>query len=185
MYNEEEAARPYSRALVHAAMTLDAMARVRGDMETLDAQWRECEALREWCTAFHSVPRAEHQAFVDEVWGETLSQPVRILLVSLSEAGLLAALPQVIRVFRRLADRAEGRKDVTFVFAVEPAPKTLEALTAKALAAYGPQTKVQVQVDARLAAGVIIRAGNTQVDGSLAGRLRRLRTAFAQNKDCQ
>ncbi len=180
MYNEEEAARPYARALVQAAADLGLMARVRGDMETLDVQWQGSPELRDWCHAFHSVPRAAHRAFVREVWGESLCPPVRTLLEALSEGGLLAALPQVIRVFRRLADRAEGRVAVTFVFAVAPSQSTLETLTDKARASYGPTTEIRTEVDPRLGAGLVVRAGHLQIDGSLAGRLRRLRQAFAR-----
>lgn len=179
MYNEEEAARPYARALAQAAAELGMMARARSDMEALDAQWHGSPELREWCRTFHSAPRAEHRAFVSEVWGDTFCPPVRTLLEALSENGLLAALPQVIRVFRRLADRAEGRVSVALVFAAEPTRATLDALTAKARAAYGPAADIRAEIDPRLGAGLIVRAGHLQIDGSLAGRLRRLRRAFA------
>ena len=46
MYNEEEAARPYARALVQAAQNLGCMARVREDMEALSAQWVGSEVFR-------------------------------------------------------------------------------------------------------------------------------------------
>ena len=54
------------------------------------------------------------------------------------------------------------------------------ALRARAVEAYGPNTRVAVATDARLGAGLVVRAGHTQFDGSLKGRLRRLRHAFAQ-----
>lgn len=180
MYNDEEAARPYARALVQAAEALGLMARVRGDMEALEAQWQGSPELRAWCRTFHSAPRAEHRAFVGEVWGDTLCPPVRTLLEALSEHGLLSVLPHVARVFRRMADRAEGRVDVTFVFATEPSPATLAALTAKAHAAYGPTANIRTEIDPRLGAGLVARAGHLQIDGSLAGRLRRLRQTFVR-----
>ena len=180
MYNEEEAARPYARALAQAAMDLGTMARVRGDIEALDAQWQGCEELRAWCTTFHSAPRAAHRAFVGEVWGDTLCGPVRLLLETLSEHGLLAALPQVIRVFRRLADIAEQRKDVELVFAAPPSEATLALLSEKARTAYGPDVTIRTTVNPALGAGLILRAGHMQIDASLAGRLRRLRQTFSR-----
>ncbi len=180
MYNEEEVARPYARALVQAARSLGQMARVRGDIEALDAQWHGSPELRDWCHAFHSAPRATHQAFVKEVWGETVAPCVGTLLEALSVNGLLAALPHVIRVFRRLADKAEGRVEVDFVFAAEPSPETLQALTQKVHAAYGSTVTIRTSINPTLGAGLILRAGNIQIDGSLAGRLRRLRATFAR-----
>jgi F-type H+-transporting ATPase subunit delta len=109
-----------------------------------------------------------------------MAQPTLILLEALSAAGLLSALPQVITVFRRFADRAEGRVTVEFVFAVEPSATLLKNLTQRAMTAYGEQTQITVKTDASLGAGMVIRAGNTQIDASLKGRLARLRQTFAQ-----
>lgn len=180
MQNDEEAARPYARALAQAAQDLGLMARVRADMEALEAQWEGSEPLRRWARGFHSMPRAQHRATVDALWGDTMAPPTRKLLEALSVHGLLAAIPAVIKAFRRFADKAEGRLDVDIVFAAPPKPETEAALRARAVEAYGPNTRVTVATDARLGAGLVVRAGHTQFDGSLKGRLRRLRHAFAQ-----
>lgn len=179
MYSDEDVARPYARALAQAAADLGMMARVRGDMVALGEQWEGCPELREWCGAFHSAPRAQHRAFVREVWGDTFCAPVRELLTALAEDGLLAAIPLVLRDFQRLADRAEGRLDVLLVFAVAPDPLTEAALAEKVKAAYGTAAHIRTEIDSRLGAGILIRAGHRQIDGSLAGRLRRLRQTFA------
>lgn len=180
MYNEEEAARPYARALVQAAQNLGCMARVREDMEALSAQWVGSEVFREWAKRFHSMPRAKHREVVAALWGQSICPPVRVLLEALSEHGLMAVVPQVVRCFRRLADVAEGRRDVVLSFAAEPSAQTLSTLTAKAKAAYGEQTRITVEVRPELGAGVMIRAGHTQFDGTLSGRLRRLSRAFGR-----
>lgn len=177
MYNEEEAARPYARALVHAAMALKAMAQIREDVASLQAQWEGSEPLRDWAKRHRSLPRAQHRALIASIWGESLSHPVLALLEALSEHGRLALIPQVICCFRRLADAAEHRLCVSLDFAAEPSPDTLARLTERARQAYGPQTQVQHRVRPELGAGLIIRAGHTQFDGSLAGRLRRLTRA--------
>ncbi len=179
MYNEEEVARPYARALSKAAHAMGILDRVRGDMEALNAQWEGTEELRDWATSFRSMPRAKHEAVVRELWGDTMSEPVLILLEALSANGHLAAIPHVVRCFHRFADKADGRVDVLFVFATEPTPEVVASLTKRALDTYGPQTQIHTQIDPTLGAGLLVRAGYLQIDGSLAGRLRRLRTAFA------
>ncbi len=179
MYNEEEVARPYARALAKAAHKMGLLARVRGDMEALSAQWEGVEALRDWATSYHSMPRRAHEALVRELWGETMSHPVLVMLEALSANGHLGAIPHVIRCFHRFADMTDGRLEVTFVFAVEPSAEMLSSLTRRALEAYGPQTQIHSMVEPRLGAGLVVRAGYLQIDGSLVGRLRRLRQAFA------
>lgn len=180
MYHDEAVIRPYARALVLAAQQLGILARVRGDMEALQAQWDGSEELRTWCCTARSLPKAAHAEAVAALWGDTMAQPTRILLEALSTAGLLAAIPQVIKVFRRFADRVEGRIEVSFVFATTPSDTLLATLTQRAKAAYGEQTQISVSTDAELGAGLIVRAGNTQIDASLKGRLTRLRQAFAR-----
>lgn len=179
MVNEEEAVRPYARALVQAARDLGCLGRVREDMEALAAQWEGSKPFRDWARAFHSLPRAKHRAQVDALWGETMAPPTLALLEALSANGLMGAVPSLVKSFRRFADKAEGRLDVALVFAAPPSPTTEAGLREKALAAYGPKTRITVETDPRLGAGLVVRAGHTQIDGSLAGRLRRLRQAFA------
>ncbi len=179
MVNEEEAVRPYARALVQAAQDLGCLERVRGDMEALAAQWEGSKAFRDWARAFHSLPRAGHREQVDALWGETMAPPTLALLEALSVNGLMGAVPSLVKSFRRFADKVEGRLSVAIVFAAPPSPSTEAGLREKALAAYGPKTRISVETDPRLGAGLVIRAGHTQIDGSLSGRLRRLRQAFA------
>ncbi len=179
MYNEEDIARPYARALAKAAHRMGILAQVRGDMEALGAQWDGAEELRTWATRAQSMPRAQHEAVARELWGGTMSEQVLILLEALSANGHLAAIPHVVRCFRRFADMTDGRIDVLFVFATEPSPEELASLTRRAQEAYGPQTQICTKIDPTLGAGLIIRAGTLQIDGSLRGRLRRLCTAFA------
>ncbi len=179
MYNDEEAARPYARALVQAAHETGQLDRVRGDIEALANQWEGSEELRHWATTFHSMSREQHKATIDTLWGDTLSTPVKVLLETLSMNGGLAAIPHVIRCFHRFANALEGRIVVTFVFAAPPRPETVQSLTERAIAAYGPHTHIQTKIHPPLGAGMVIRAGHLQIDGSLAGRLRRLRYAFA------
>ncbi len=179
MYNEEDIARPYARALVAAAIEGQCMSTVREDMAALQLQWEHCEALRDWCQMYHSLPREKHCAMVRELWGDTFSKPVLVLLEALAIHGLLATIPLVIRLFKRFANMREGRVHVTLTFAVEPSPTMLNTLTARARDAYGNATTTEIVIDPTIGAGCIIRAGDKQIDGSLTGRLRRLRKTFA------
>lgn len=178
MYNEEETVRPYVRALVQAAQTLGVLGRVREDMDALATQWEGSEVFRDWAHTFHSMPRSKHRQEIDALWGDTLAEPTRLLLEALSENGLMATVPQAVRLFRRMADRAEGRVRVAIEFAVPPEPTVSDALAAEAREAYGEKTEVTFAVNPKLGAGIRIRAGHTQIDGSLTGRLKRLSKAF-------
>ena len=113
MQNDEEAARPYARALAQAAQDLGLMARVRADMEALEAQWEGSEPLRRWARGFHSMPRAQHRATVDALWGDTMAPPTRKLLEALSVHGLLAAIPDC-RVNGDTENRLPNTSNIAF-----------------------------------------------------------------------
>lgn len=180
MYNEEEAARPYARALVQAAQELGCLDRIKADIDALEAQWKGCAELRDWAMTQPSMSRQAHRETITLLWGDTMAPATISLLQALALNGLLAAIPHVINIFRRLAAKAETETAVEITFATEPSAETLETLTQRAKTQYGAQTTVSHRVDPSLGAGLIIRAGYTQIDGSLVGRLRRLRRAFAQ-----
>ncbi len=182
MYNEEEVARPYARALVAIAMDEGTMDVIREDIAALEYQWETCAELREWCHTYQSLPREAHRKVVRDLWGDTFSEAIMVMLETLSVHGQLSAIPFVISTFKRLANKREGRVDVTLTFAITPEETTVAALKAKVLAAYGEKTQVAMVVDPAIGAGCIVRAGDKQIDGSLAGRLRRLRNAFASEE---
>lgn len=180
MYCDEAIIRPYARALVLAAQKQGQLARVRGDIEALNAQWEGSEELRTWCNTARSLPKATHAEIVRSLWGDSMTHATCVLLEALSVAGLLSALPNVIRVFRRFADTVEQRVDIEFVFATKPSAALLQSLQKRAIEAYGEKTQFDVRIDETLGAGLIIRAGNTQIDASLKGRLARLKQTFAK-----
>ena len=101
MANDEEAIRPYARALAQAAMDLGEMPRVRADMDALEAQWEGSDVFRRWARGFHSMPRAAHRALIDAVWGGTMAAPTLKLLEALSMHGLMAAVPAMVKAFFR------------------------------------------------------------------------------------
>lgn len=99
---------------------------------------------------------------------------VRLLL----EHGRIAALPQVVAHYRRLADRASGvvRAEVTTAV---PVDETLTARIRRTLSErLGGAVETTVRQDPALLGGLVVRIGDRVIDASVRTRLQQLRAAL-------
>jgi F-type H+-transporting ATPase subunit delta len=119
---------------------------------------------------------ADHASLINDVAGDRLAPGVGNFVRVLAENHRLALLPDVAAHFEFLRSQAENTVDVEVVSAVP-----LDAAqTEKLKQALDKRLKASVRmtntVDAGLVGGAVIRAGDLVIDGSLKGRLERLRT---------
>ena len=109
----------------------------------------------------------------------TLSQPVRNTIFLLIRRGRIEQLPRVVSEFVRLDDRRQG---ITHATATSASPLTdleVKALTARREQMTGGRIALATAVDESLLGGLIVRVGDRLIDGSVRGRLERLRTQLA------
>jgi F-type H+-transporting ATPase subunit delta len=109
----------------------------------------------------------------------TLGQPVRNLLSLLIRRRRIEQLPRVVAEFSRLDDRRQG---VTHATATSAAPLTdleTKALTARLEQMTGGRIDLAVDIDPDLLGGLVVRVGDRLIDGSVRGRLERLRNQLA------
>lgn len=108
-----------------------------------------------------------------------LSQPVRNLVLLLVKRHRIEQLPRVAAEFARLDDR---RKGITHATATSAAPLTdieTRALTARLEQMTGGRIALTTDVDESLLGGLVVRVGDRLIDGSVRGRLERLRNQLA------
>jgi F-type H+-transporting ATPase subunit delta len=108
--------------------------------------------------------------------GADVSRPVLNLVLLLLRRGRIELLPRVAREFDRLDDE---RLQITHATATSAAP--LEEDEARALASRleqltGGTVALDLQVDPDIIGGLIVRVGDRLIDGSVRGRLERLRS---------
>jgi len=108
-----------------------------------------------------------------------LSQSVRNIIFLLVRHRRIEQLPRVVAEFVRLDDRRRG---VTHATASSAAPLTdaeIRALTARLEQMTGGHIALTTDVDESLLGGLIVRVGDRLIDGSVRGRLERLRNQLA------
>ncbi|MDO8860117.1 F0F1 ATP synthase subunit delta [Haliea sp. E1-2-M8] len=169
-------ARPYAKAAFAYARDNQALAEWHAQLQTVAA----VVADRRMQALLRDPSRDGHElaTMLADVCGDAIGDPVHNFLAVLSENKRLSLLPQITVLFAGYKANFEKSVDVEVVSAFELA----DEMTQKLAAALGKRLQREVNVhnttDASLLGGVLIRAGDLVIDGSVRGRLNKLATAM-------
>ncbi len=108
-----------------------------------------------------------------------LSRPVLNLVLLLLKRGRIEQLPRVAAEFRRLDDKRNGLTHATATSAAPLGPDEVRGITARLEQLTGGRIALETSVDPDLLGGVVVRVGDRLIDGSVRGRLERLRQQLA------
>jgi F-type H+-transporting ATPase subunit delta len=125
-----------------------------------------------------AIPLQERMAVVDRVFG-SFSQPVRNLIKLLLRRGRIEQLTRVAAEFRRLDDMHNGIVHAAATSAAPLEADEIKAITARLEELTGGRVELTTDVDPDLLGGVVVRVGDRLIDGSVRGRLERLRNQLA------
>lgn len=101
------------------------------------------------------------------------------LLRLLIDRGKLDALPKVVERLRFLIDRQRGVDTARVTSAVPLDQGERDLLAARLSARFGKRINLDLAVDPSLIGGVVAQVGDQIIDGSVRGRLERLRRSLA------
>ena len=125
-----------------------------------------------------ALPLDQRLQAADRVLAD-LSQSVRNTVLLLVRRGRIEQLPRVVAEFVRLDERRRG---ITHATATSAAPLTdleVKALTARLEQMTGGRIALTTDIDEGLLGGLVVRVGDRLIDGSVRGRLERLRNQLA------
>ncbi len=108
------------------------------------------------------------------ICGEQLDTNGQNLIRVMAENGRLKALPDVLEQFEHLRALSEATVEVHVTSATELSNEQLAKITAAMEKRLSRKVKLNCNIDKSVMAGVIIRAGDMVIDGSVRGRLERL-----------
>ncbi|MCB1706278.1 MAG: F0F1 ATP synthase subunit delta [Halioglobus sp.] len=122
---------------------------------------------------------AEQQAkTLSEVCGDALGAEARNFIAVLAGNKRLALLPEIYALFAQYKANQEKTVDVEVVSAFDLADATRDKLAAVLGKKLERQVEVRTSTDRNLLGGVLIRAGDLVIDGSIRGRLNKLAAAM-------
>ena len=109
----------------------------------------------------------------------SLSQPVRNIVFLLIRRRRIEQLPRVVAEFIRLDERQRGITHATATSAAPLSDLEVKALTARLEQMTGGSVALTTDIDESLLGGLVVRVGDRLIDGSVRGRLERLRNQLA------
>ena len=145
---------------------LDAAAEVAADPTVLSA------------LASPAVP-VEQRLEATERGFAKFSQPVRNLILLLVRRGRVEQLPRVAAEFARRDDERNGLIHATATSAAPLGDEEQRAIVARLEQLTGARVALETNVDPAILGGIVVRIGDRLIDGSVRGRLERLRNQLA------
>jgi F-type H+-transporting ATPase subunit delta len=174
-------ARRYARALFDLAQEKGVLEQVAGELELVAKIIETDGYLRAVMNDVLISPTQKHN-LVEKVFGGKVSALVLNFLFLVVRKRREANIPEMSRAFQDLANEARGVVEVEVRSAIELPEETVKALEGKLVAKLGKRVKFQTQVAPELIGGLVVRVGDTLMDGSIRTRLRRMRERLVSSK---
>ncbi|MFQ5994649.1 MAG: F0F1 ATP synthase subunit delta [Acidiferrobacterales bacterium] len=126
------------------------------------------------------VSKAHLTGLLLDVGGSSLNQDAKNFVRLLVENERLGLLPDIRSQFEELKADAEGIVEVEAISAFELNQAQKKKISQAVEKKLGREVKLTARVDKSLIGGVVIRAGDFVIDGSVTGRLRDLALQLSQ-----
>lgn len=171
----------YARAFadVVSSAKLDTAA-LEGQLNDFLSAWDVSAALRE-LFANPAVPSAQKVAFLDKLNAKLgLRKELRNLLAVMINNGRIGEVHEVADAWRAEMQERMGVRQAEIVTARELSGKERDELIAGVGKLAGSQIHANFKLDSSIIGGTVVRIGSTVYDGSVRGRLERLREELLQ-----
>jgi F-type H+-transporting ATPase subunit delta len=169
--------RMYARALFQAAKDVDRLEPVAEDFAALAALLEDAPELRSFLRNPQIDP-SEKAEVLAQVAAEA-DELVRNFLRLVAEKGRAGELAEIATELEALVAREQGRLNVELTTAVELTDEEARSIVETIERASGRTVEATRSVDPSLVGGVVLQIGTFLADGSVRGRLERLRRELA------
>jgi len=122
------------------------------------------------------VAASEKNRILSRAFESQLPRPFLRFLQALVNHRRQMLLPQIAREFHDLVDQVEGRMHANVTVAREPDDGERRAVSAELSRAYGKEVVPHFLINPSIIGGVVVRVGDTVLDGSVRRRLTMLKS---------
>jgi F-type H+-transporting ATPase subunit delta len=166
-------ARRYAEAAFEVASRDGTIEQWRSELEAASVVIGDERALV--ALANPALPIDQRSVAIGALLKDIASGPVQNLIQLLLRRGRIEELGRVAAEFRRLDDRRQGITHATVTSAAPLTSDEVAALQTRLEQSTGGRVALDTQIDESLLGGLIVRIGDRLIDGSVRGRLERLR----------
>lgn len=165
----------YVKALFDVASGEDALAAVEKDMLTLTHALAESEDFRQFLTNPLLTREAQAETVAALLKKMKANKVTLQFMQMLAAQKRLGALPAIAELFLKRVASERGELSGELIAATELKAKDVAQIAERLGKAYGRKVNLEVRQDPGLLGGVVIKIGSVQLDGSLAGKMARLK----------
>jgi F-type H+-transporting ATPase subunit delta len=160
---------------------LDAAA-VNGQLTDFVSTWEGSPELREFF-GNPGVPALQKVEFLDTLNKKLgLAKEVRNLIAVLIDNDRIGHVVEVAEAYRRLLQEQQGIRQAEIVTARELGAAERKSLITEVGKLAGAKIDASFKLDASILGGTVVRIGSTVYDGSVRGRLDRLKEALVSGQ---
>jgi len=167
----------YATALFEVAQGEKDLGRVEEELFTVANRVKENDALREALTD-RSLPVDLRQGIVEDLLGGRASPTTTNLVSMIVGAGRAKDLPAIIGKFvnKAASSRSETSAEVTSAVPLDDdqQKRLVDTLSRR----FARRVSLKVTVDPSIMGGLIVRIGDTIIDGSVRSRLEQLKNSL-------
>jgi F-type H+-transporting ATPase subunit delta len=167
-------ARPYAEAVFRLARERQALAPWSEMLGFAAAVVRDPQMSR--LIDNPRVPRERFVSFFLDVCGKKIDKDGGNFIRVLVENRRIQLLPEIAELYEALRAGAEARVEAEVVSATAVGAEQLKAIAAALKKRLGRDVTLATRLDPSLVGGIVIRAGDLVIDGSVRGKLDALAT---------
>ncbi len=174
------ATRVYGQALFETASAGDLVSAVGADIEQFLDAMRQIPELDDFLRT-PLIPDRGKREVIEQICEEAAPESVNFLKL-LVDRGRIEALEAICLHFAELADEKAHRVPVLVASARKLTQEAVGRIARAVRARTGAEPVMRFKIDPALLGGVVIRAGDRLLDGSLAARLETVRRHLLRAK---
>ena len=171
----------YVKALLDVAVREGDLERVGRELMQVQVVLRENRELREFLL-HPRVPPTRKKKLAEEVFRGLVSPLVFHSLCHIVEKKREELLTAIGDEFKEVADEYRGIAKATVQTAAEVSEERLKSIKVRLEQFLGKRVELHVEVIPEILGGVVLRIGSQIVDGSIRGRLERMRNQLLELK---
>jgi len=171
---ENAVARRYAQAFFAIAQEKDMVDRLENELKTVVDEINSIEDLKK-VMDHQLISPEDKKNILNQIFSGEISEITVNFLDVVVDKYRAPYIPAIYEEFVSYANEARNMADAQVNAAVAITDADIKDIVAKLEAATGKTIRLQAKVDSSLIGGVIVRIGDKIIDGSLAGRLAKLK----------
>lgn len=126
------------------------------------------------------IPKADKRELVENIFKGKIDGQLLNFMKVLIDKDRVNVVQQINFEFKKLANEHKNVEDAIAVTAIPLSPDKIEALKEKLSKLTGKNIELTNEIDKEVMGGILVKIGNEEIDGTVKGRLGRLKEELHQ-----